>query len=247
MKKIQLILLLLFCTHLYSQSNQGEVIYEKQILIDFSKGNVPAGIDELIKTDKGKTGLDYQLKFKDEKASFEIIKSIASDFEKGRNFSKAIGGGEGYHYYDKKRNLKLKQTQASEEYFLITNFLEDVKWTITKDTMTIGNMLCYKATSIKYSVRKIKYERPIMAWFTLDIPVSYGPLGYNGLPGLILDLTIQNQVRFFAKKIEFNKNQTIKEPTKGKKMTEEEYEVMGRKRYEAFKAARKKEYDKMRQ
>ena len=208
---------------------------------------MPAGIDELVNTDKGKTGVNYELKFNNNQASFEIVKGIDNDADSGAKFTKALGGGEGYHYYDKKQNLKLKQTQGSGEYFLITDYLADVEWEITKDTMIIGNMLCYKATSVVYGVRGLKYERPIMAWFTLDIPVSYGPIGYNGLPGLILDLTIQNQVRFYAKKIEFNKKQTIKEPTKGKKMTEEEYEIMGRKRYEDFKTARKKEYDKKRQ
>lgn len=247
MKTIIKVLIILLIVQVHSQSKQGKVIYEKQILIDFSKDKVPLGIDELLNTDKGKTGIEYELKFTGEKASFEIVKSIDSDFDKGASFSKILGGGEGYHYYDKKRNLKLKQTQANNDYFLLTDFLTEVKWKITKDTMTIGNMICYKATSTKYSLRKIKYERPIVAWFTLDIPVSYGPIGYNGLPGLILDLTIQNQVRFYAKKIEYNKSVTIKEPTKGKKMTEEEYEIMGRKNYEAFKAARKKTYNNKRQ
>lgn len=39
------------------------------------------------------------------------------------------------------------------ELFLLNNFLSGIKCTITKNTMSIGNMICFKAISIKTDVR----------------------------------------------------------------------------------------------
>jgi GLPGLI family protein len=53
-----------------------------------------------------------------------------------------------------------------------------------------------------------------------------GPMGYNGLPGLILKLELENGITVCElKKITFqqNKEKDIIKPTKGKAVTEEEF------------------------
>lgn len=57
--------------------------------------------------------------------------------------------------------------------------VENIKWTITNDTVTIFNYKCFKA---KTTFR----GRTWIAWFTREIPVSRGPWKLSGLPGLIL-------------------------------------------------------------
>ncbi|HPN69074.1 MAG TPA: GLPGLI family protein [Saprospiraceae bacterium] len=57
-------------------------------------------------------------------------------------------------------------------------------WEISQDTMVINGLKCIKATGIKLS----QGHKPdnYVAWFTPDIPVPFGPINVNGLPGLIL-------------------------------------------------------------
>ena len=62
-------------------------------------------------------------------------------------------------------------------------------------------------------------------WYTLDIPVNHGPGDYWGLPGLILELNSGNTT-VLCSKIVLNPKEKmeIKEPTKGKEVSLEEYD-----------------------
>ena len=65
----------------------------------------------------------------------------------------------------------------------------------------------------------------ITAWYTLDIPVNHGPSDYWGLPGLILQV-VDDRTQFLCTKIVLNTKETIeiKEPKKGKEVSQEEFE-----------------------
>lgn len=64
------------------------------------------------------------------------------------------------------------------------NYLDEsnIKWTISADRKIIGGYEVIKATS--------KFRgRNYLAWFSDEIPVNAGPWKFNGLPGLILEVT----------------------------------------------------------
>lgn len=78
-----------------------------------------------------------------------------------------------------------------------------IKWEILEETKQINSFVCHKALG---NFRGRTYT----VWFTLDIPVSFGPWKLNGLPGLILEAyDKKNEYMFYVKKIELN-NETIK-------------------------------------
>ena len=54
-----------------------------------------------------------------------------------------------------------------------------VNWTLTSDTMTICEMLCYRAMGKLYG-------KQWTVWYTEDVPSSAGPWKLRGLPGLIV-------------------------------------------------------------
>lgn len=64
------------------------------------------------------------------------------------------------------------------------------EWTITKETKIIDGYVCYKATTPLFVDGKKSEDSKfnVVAWFAPKIPVPYGPNGYGGLPGLILEL-----------------------------------------------------------
>ncbi len=75
-------------------------------------------------------------------------------------------------------------------------------WKILKEKKKIGKYNCRKAITHFRG-------RDYMAWFTLEIPVPYGPWKLNGLPGLILEASdSEKYISWYFKKLEY--------PTKNK-------------------------------
>ena len=71
-------------------------------------------------------------------------------------------------------------------------------------------------------------ENPeITAWFTPEIPVSQGPSDYWGLPGLILEIN-DGRSSLLCSEIRLNQEaeEKIKRPSKGKKVTQSEYNTI---------------------
>ena len=68
----------------------------------------------------------------------------------------------------------------------------DLEWKISSKHKTVMGYKCQSAT---VEFRGREYE----AWYTIDIPLSFGPWKFQGLPGLILEVTdSKNEFRFTA-------------------------------------------------
>lgn len=100
-----------------------------------------------------------------------------------------------------------------------------MEWQLTQETRTINGYLTYKATRSKGKV---------IAWYTPEIPISFGPKGEYGLPGLILELEV-GKIIFKVTKIVLNPKEEIKveEPTGGKRVSFEEYKKIMKKAKES--------------
>jgi GLPGLI family protein len=64
-------------------------------------------------------------------------------------------------------------------------------WSLTSETKTIGGYECRKAVG-KHSKNTVccgEKTDTVIAWFAPQIPFPFGPLGYDGLPGLILEVS----------------------------------------------------------
>ena len=106
-----------------------------------------------------------------------------------------------------------------------------LNWELTQETKEIGGYTCYKATLKNVGNKK----KVLNAWYAPAISVSYGPLQFVGLPGLILQLE-KNTVVFTAKKIVLNpiEGVEIEEPKKVKRITQEEYKKLMKKSFPEF-------------
>lgn len=100
---------------------------------------------------------------------------------------------------------------------------KNINWVLSSESKKINNYNCYKATYVETYINRIgqNKERIITAWYCPDIPFSYGPIDYNNLPGLILELE-KNDNKYVAKKITFRKSNTIIKPI-GKIISEDDY------------------------
>ena len=65
----------------------------------------------------------------------------------------------------------------------------------------------------------------VIAWYALELSSPAGPENYSGLPGVIMELDFDNGATVFLaeeyRKLD-NTNQ-LKEPKKGRKVTQDEY------------------------
>lgn len=68
-----------------------------------------------------------------------------------------------------------------EDDYAVEENLPNMKWILLSEQKQIGDFLCEKA---KTTFRGRTYE----VWYTTEIPITYGPWKFNGLPGLMVEI-----------------------------------------------------------
>lgn len=140
----------------------------------------------------------------------------------------SIDGSEGIHikmdapdnrfYCDIKNKKCIDQRDFMQRLFLIERDLQSTGWKITGNQKSILNYPCQEAT-------RIEDGKNITAWFTASIPVATGPAGFTGLPGLVLEVSVNNGDRVITA-VEVRPGDSaamIVKPKEGKKVTEAEF------------------------
>lgn len=222
MKKIIFIVVTLTCLHVFSQS--GKVRYTASTKAYFkaleAKPKKNSAVFE--KTKANNRDVEYILTFNTKESLFFFDEEMKVE-QHGVNMTEVLAG-DGLHYFDNKTKEHIVNTDIFGDFFLVNK--EKTSWQLTNENRKIGKYNCYKATS-EISVRNGKgfKKRKIVAWYTPDIPFNFGPKSYNNLPGLILVLQ-EGNLFFTATKIELSPKEEIKinKPTKGKKISQKEYE-----------------------
>jgi len=126
---------------------------------------------------------------------------------------------ENYQYRDIANGKRIESTEFFGRFFLINEEPKRMKWKVSAGQKQLAGYLCQKAVLQDTS-------RQVEAWFTPQIPVSIGPGEFADLPGLILELSMNNGDRtIVAEKVELKTldKKAIVKPTKGKAVTREEF------------------------
>lgn len=103
-----------------------------------------------------------------------------------------------FRNYRPKKEEDKKDADKKEETTKKTNFMDDID---------------------------LPKEITVTAWYTPEIPLSQGPEGYWGLPGLILEVN-DGKTTILCSKVVMNAKEKaeIKQPTNGKVVTQKEYD-----------------------
>jgi GLPGLI family protein len=128
--------------------------------------------------------------------------------------------------------LQLNTTFMNKPFSIEFDELPD--WEIESDTKTIGNYKVIKATTHrKFIGSKGVKEKEIEAWFRPDIPISHGPMGAVGLPGLVIQLRLQNTIYT----LEQIKDETIKieEPKSDEALSSEQFYLVSDRKVDNFR------------
>ncbi len=115
-----------------------------------------------------------------------------------------------FDFVDRKMNM---QKQIVGTNFVITDSIPNIEWKITNEHREIAGYNCRKA------VGKIFNDVYVFAFYTDDITISGGPCSINGLPGMILGLSIPRlYTSYIATKVDLKiKDTTIIQPISAKK------------------------------
>jgi len=205
---------------------------------------------ELIDSKLKSMPLDYQAKFSQKIQNIESLKFFLY-FENGKSwfhedeimtndgrrkwtFLNTISG-KGFFFSDQSSDFVINQKESFGEDFLVE--IPKVIWNLTNEKQMINNYECFKATTIlRIENSDGVHELAVTAWYTLDIPTSFGPKHYMGLPGLVIRL-YERSLILNVTNIEFNIKEkiVIKAPEKGTYLKLSEFNKMSKGVYEGNK------------
>ncbi|MHC1703838.1 MAG: GLPGLI family protein [Tenuifilaceae bacterium] len=122
-------------------------------------------------------------------------------------------------YSDIKSKINLEQREFMTRNFLVETITDTAQWKMTGNQKAILGFNCMEA-------ELVGSKKKTIAWFTPMIPVSTGPDGYTGLPGLILLMDIDNgKTTYTAQNVDLKEidPSLLKKPKDGKKVTRKEF------------------------
>jgi len=246
MNTIFRLILLLICStfSLFAQDFQGVATYKTQRKLDVKIDSTQVGggemqkqLMDMLKKQFQKT---YILTFDKNSSLYKEDEALAPPSTGGGMVFIQASNGSDILFKNIKTQSFINQVETFGKQFIIKDSLQPINWTLHQDTKNNGNYTCFKATytkAIEESTRisfgdeeENKSEtktttRTVTAWYTPQIPVSNGPDNYQGLPGLILEIS-DGDLSILCSKITLNPKKTIEieEPQKGKEVTQQEYD-----------------------
>ena len=235
MKKNILILFLLFTNLIVSLNAQTtRVTYKKE-------RNDPESLEKYFKENKEKLpqyAIDIVRKSFEKMLSEEFVliyDKTKSIYQKTQVLSTNDNNTSGNpsetdNVYFKNLETKdkvFKSSQTGTKTNVQVDF-EQYKWEITTETKLINGYKCFKAKTIVIGFNRVKKEEIILnriAWFTPEIASSFGPQGFDGLPGLVLETAENDKIYLHATKIEFDykKGKDIEKPKCNKTISHKEF------------------------
>lgn len=162
-----------------------------------------------------------------------------------------MGGGGGDLYKNFSQSKSIQTSELGGKNFLIVDSIRQQPWKLGTETKQILGYTCHKATrKVMQPNRAIMRmsmgaggttttdtankgaiqgkEVEVVAWYADEIVSPVGPENYGQLPGVILQLDVDNGTQVYtATEVKKTVDQKeLKEPKKGKVVTRQEYAKM---------------------
>jgi GLPGLI family protein len=124
--------------------------------------------------------------------------------------------------FDKEHKVEIHEMLGKT--YVLDDSLHTPRWKILNQIKEVAGHVCMKATTED----TVKHQK-IAVWFAQDIPVPAGPERWFGLPGLILELDINDgDVTVTAQSVAFQDVQKslFLPKLKGKRITDKTYDTL---------------------
>jgi GLPGLI family protein len=208
---------------LTAQNTSGEVTYRETVQIKIDMPDADENLKKMIPPSMSATKIlvfnESAALYKDAGPKGEGDVEVAHE-EDGNAVKFVMKHPENILFTDLEENTTINRKEFFGRDFLVTGTARDCQWKLTGEKKKIGMYECQKALLQDTSEQ-------VVAWFTPQIPVQAGPSGYGMLPGLILELDIDNGTRtVVVTAVDLKEVVTIEKPTKGKQVTAEEFKAI---------------------
>lgn len=229
MKYLFINLALLLPLFSFAQLTTGMVQYQETIQFNIDADEETSQFAHLLPSSQSN---NFVLRFTPEEAHYSVAETAAPppapQAEGEGTFQiKIVRSNDNSAVYTNFTERKMvEQRSIFGRPFRIEQELDKGDWKLTNEQKDILGYTCFKATSGPDSML-------VTAWFTPQIAISAGPAAYGQLPGMILEVELDN-IHLVATEItaELDDATLIKAPTKGKMVTEEEFDRLQREKME---------------
>lgn len=159
-------------------------------------------------------------KFKDEKKTYTMFvtenKYLFQKTVDKHNGANILIGGVNSIYIDHEKDSIITEKCIVNKNYVIKDISLTPRWKMTEETKVINDKKCKKAIARDL----LRAE----AWYTTEIPFGYGPLGYYGLPGLIVELDTPSEI-YVLRNLEYLLTAPeMKSPAKGLVVSDSEFD-----------------------
>ncbi|MFN7098821.1 MAG: GLPGLI family protein [Flavobacterium sp.] len=206
------LMLLVFTSNCFAQQFVDKAVIEYEVSTNLKKTMSNDSWNEQMKESISDLKISYyNYTFENNKSLFKFDRW--SPKTKIPNYEKEADE-ENIWFFDFANRKMNVQKQIVGTNFVITDSIPKIEWKITNEHREIAGYNCRKA------VGKIFDEVYVFAFYTDDITISGGPCTINGLPGMILGLSIPRlYTSYIATKVDLKiKDPSIIQPITAKKM-----------------------------
>ena len=233
---------------LQAQVKEGTIYYEQKVNMHrtITDEQMRAMIPEF------RTGR-YMLLFSDSVSIYKLVPEDEAPDPFAGNGPRVMirmGAGGGDLYKNLSQSKSIQASEVGGKNFLITDTIQRQPWKLGTETRQILGYTCHKATrktmqpqgvirrmvmgggnttqDTTSQIRPQAKEVEVVAWYADDIVSPTGPENYGQLPGVILQLDVDNGATVFTA-TEVKKTvdaKELKEPKKGKVVTRQEFTKM---------------------
>lgn len=223
MKNVFFLFAFLLSLNLSAQQTEGTIFYTQSIKLDIELPEGQEHLRDMIPSSSDQTKALY---FTAEKSMYKDVDSsdgvteINQESEGTQMQVKIVAGSvDNRLLKDLANNKMVDQRDFLGKKFLIKGAIPEMTWKITGEQKKVLDFVCQKAVYTKDTMTTI-------AWFTPQIPLSNGPDTYGQLPGMILEMSMEDGRRTItATEVKLGAIDTavLETPTKGKKVTREKF------------------------
>jgi GLPGLI family protein len=184
--------LLLITSVSYAQMvTTGRIVYERKTNLEKRLGDNPR-MKDFINDDNKYRIEDFELYFND---TMSVFRPLPTEDE-----------AQGFMKYMTTHNTVYQNISSREKYIImdlwgnetyLKDSLQERTWKITESKRKLGGYMCRKA------IWEMNDSTRFYAWFSTDVVPAVGPEGFEGLPGAIMGLAVEDgSVIYFAKEVE---------------------------------------------